>query len=65
VVERFTAWGEDKLLCSDERGNSRMFPTSWTDHPADGPENPFIGMADFWYDDLEMLARLIGCIEKV
>ena len=42
-----------------------MFLKSWTDYPKDEPENPYEGTIDFWYDDLQMLVRIIGEIKKV
>ena len=65
VVEEAFGWDKDAILCSDSEGNSRVFPKSWTDYPADEPVNPFEGAVDFWYDDLQMLARLIGDTKKV
>jgi len=65
VVERIVAWGEDRILCCDNDGDSRTFLTSWTDYPAEGPENPFSGTIDFWFEDLQMLAKLIDSLEDV
>ena len=65
MVERFTTFGADRILCVDNAGNSRVFLTSWTDYPSDEPANQFWGSVDFWYDDLQMLAKLLADIEKV
>jgi hypothetical protein len=63
-IERINAWGEDRILCCDVEGNSRAVLTSWTDYL---PEDPFFtisgGKADFKYEDLCMLARLIADIQ--
>ena len=58
-------WDKDSILCSDREGNSRVFLRSWTDYPADEPDNPYEGAVDFWYDDLQMLARLIADAKKM
>ena len=58
-------WGEDRILCCDSNGNSQIFSKSWTDYPVEGPENPFIGKIDFWYNDLKMLANLIADIDRL
>jgi len=42
-----------------------MFLKSWTDYPKEEAENPYAGKIDFWYDDLQMLSRLIMEIKKV
>ena len=65
IVDETPGWGEDRLLCNDNEGNSRIFLKSWTDYPTEEPENPFEGTVDFWYDDLQMLARLITDIKKL
>jgi len=65
VVERLLAWGEDRILCCDKDGSSWTFLTSWTDYAKDEPENPFLGSVDFWFDDLQMLAKLIADIKKM
>ena len=66
VIERITAWGEDRIICCDNDGNSRAFLTSWTDYL---PEEPFItvsdGKVDFKYDDLQMLAKLVSDLKRV
>jgi len=66
VIERINAWGEDRIICCDNDGNSRVFLTSWTDYL---PEEPFItvsdGKVDFKYDDLQMLAKLVSDIKRV
>ena len=58
-------WGKDKVFCCDNDGNSRIILKSWTDYPTDEPENPFNGTIDFWYDDLQMLAKLIADVKKL
>ena len=65
VVDETPGWGEDRILCCDSEGNSHMFLKSWTDYPADEPENPFEGTVDFWYDDLQLLARLASDAKNV
>ena len=64
-MEESFGWDKDGILCCDGEGNSRVFPKSWTDHPTDEPNNPFEGTTDFWYDDLQMLARLVADAKKV
>jgi hypothetical protein len=62
VIDKIANW--DKLLCRDQDGNIHSLLTSWTDYPVDEPTNPFIGTVDFWFNDLQMLARLIDNIKK-
>ena len=58
-------WGEDRVLCIDETGESRLIMTSWTDYL---PVDPFVtvsnGTADFKYDDLKSLAQLLQAIKE-
>ena len=65
VIERITAWNDDKLICCDNDGNSRTFLTSWTDYPIDEPQLTATISADFKFNDLQMLAKLIGDIKKL
>jgi len=65
VVERFNVLGEDRILCVGNDGSSRMFMTSWTNYPNRELENPYLGAIDFWYDDLQMLSKLISDIERM
>jgi hypothetical protein len=58
-------WNADRLICLDNEGNSRIFITSWTDYPPDEPENPYKGTVDFWFEDLQMLTRVISDAEKM
>lgn len=64
-VERINAWGEDRIICCDEQGKSRAVLTSWTDYPADELFNTASGLADFRFDDLQMLAKLIADIKAM
>jgi len=64
-VDETPGWGEDRILCCDSEGNSRIFLRSWTDYPAGEPENPFEGEVDFWYDDLQVLSRLVSDAKKM
>ena len=66
VIERNIVWGEDRIICCDNEGNTRSFLTSWTDYL---PVDPYItvsdGKVDFRYDDLQMLAKLVSDIKKM
>jgi hypothetical protein len=64
-VEESFGWEKDGILCSDSEGNIQVFLKSWTDYPTDEPKNPYAGDVDFWYDDLQMLARLISDVRKM
>ena len=65
VIEHMVTWGEDRVLCIDENGETRLILTSWTDYL---PVDPFIqvsnGTADFKYDDLQLLAQFLRAIKK-
>ena len=67
-VDMIHAWGEDKIICCDEHGNSRSILASWTDYSTDDSyrtiENP-INSIDFRFDDLQMLAKLIADIKTM
>ena len=64
-VDRVLAWGEDRIICCDEDGNSRSFLTSWTDYPTADPLNLISEPVDFLFDDLQMLANLILDVKKL
>ena len=64
-VERINAWGEVRIICCDESGNSCAVLTSWTDYPTADPYNAIKGSVDFRFDDLQMLAKLIADIKDV
>ena len=64
VIEHMTTWGEDRVLCMDEHGETHLFMTSWTDYL---PEDPFITISDrtvdFRYEDLKSLSQLLRAIK--
>ena len=65
LIERRNCWGEDRLLCFDENGNSCLILTSWTDYL---PIDPFVeisnGCVDFLFSDLVELNKLLDLIEE-
>jgi len=63
-VERINAWGEDRVICCDDSGNSRSILTSWTDYPTADLFSTLTNTVDFRFDDLQMLAKLIADIRK-
>jgi len=57
-------WGEDRIICCDENGNSRSFLASWTDYPSPNHYyNTKECSVDFYFDDLQILAKLIAAIK--
>jgi len=64
LIERRNCWGEDRLLCFDEKGNTCLILTSWTDYL---PPEPFVsasdGRVDFRFSDLADLNSLLRIIE--
>ena len=65
VIEHMITWGEDRVLCIDENGETRLLMTSWTDYL---PVEPFIavsnGTVDFRYDDLKLLSQMLKGTKK-
>jgi len=64
LIERIKVCGEDKIICCDNEGNSRMVLTSWTDYLSEEHIPTSISTADFKFNDLYMLAKLISDIQK-
>ncbi|MGX8687269.1 MAG: DUF5372 family protein [bacterium] len=64
LIERRSCWGEDRLLCFDENGNTCLILTSWTDYL---PPDPFVrasdGRVDFRFSDLADLNSFLRIIE--
>ena len=64
LIERRNCWGEDRLLCFDEKGNTCLILKSWTDYL---PPEPFVsasdGRVDFRFSDLADLNSLLRIIE--
>jgi hypothetical protein len=56
------AWGEDRIICVDEKGSSRSVLASWTDYPTPDHYTAKEHNVDFKFDDLQMLAKLLADI---
>jgi hypothetical protein len=64
-VERINAWGEDRIIVCDKDGNCRTVLTSWTDYLPEGRVlETSADAADFKYEDLQLLAKLVDDILK-
>ena len=66
LVERKTAWNEDRVFFVDERGDYRSIPASWTNiYDVD----PFVkissGKAYFKFSDLLLLRTLLNQIKQI
>jgi hypothetical protein len=62
--------GKNRLICLDESGNIRTLLTSWTNYPVNNPnkalmEKAGLESADFRYEDLDRLGKMLSNIKKV
>jgi hypothetical protein len=64
-VDTSHAWGEDRIICCDEFGNSLSVLASWTDYPTADLYDTIETPVDFRFDDLLMLAGLIADIKTM
>ena len=65
VIERNTAWCEDRLLCSGENGEICRILTAWTDYlPPDAFVEQSKGRADFTFEGLVELAEFMRKLTK-
>ena len=70
LVKKTNVGGKDRLICLDESGNIRTLLTSRTNYPTNDPnkalmEKAGLENADFRYEDLDMLAKMLSNIRKV
>ena len=65
VIDTSHSHGEDRIICSDENGNSRSVLATWTDYPTADLYGSLDTPVDFRFEDLQMLAKLIAGINGV
>lgn len=70
LVKKTNVGGKNRLICLDESGNIRTLLTSWTNYPTNNPnkalmEKAGLENADFRYEDLDRLAKMLSNIRKV
>ena len=61
MVDRRSAWGEDRVYFHDDTGRLRRLPAAWT---SAAPADPFVaisaGRSHFRVEDLLQLATLVA-----
>jgi hypothetical protein len=65
IIDTSRSWGEDRIICCDEDGNSRSVLATWTDYPTADLYSTLEAPVDFRFEDLQMLARLIADVKEL
>lgn len=61
LLERRSAWGEERVYFEDDAGSMRRLPAAWTSAAAANPfETMSAGRSHFRVDDLLQLVALIA-----